>query len=83
MSCMCNRVNASRPRNHRTLHTLRLIASAVTCGSFACDGHRAQTRTQQLNVKFMHIHFKVNVSFLGTKKGTSHCLEAALLKSTD
>lgn len=22
---------------------------------------------QQLHVKFMHIHFKVNVSFLGTK----------------
>ncbi len=44
------------------------------CKLFACTCVRLlrwqclRTQTQQLNVKFMHIHFKVNVSFLGTHK---------------
>lgn len=52
------------------------------CGYFT-DSVERKHKMQQLNVKFMHIHFKVNVSFLGTKKGTSHCLKAVLLKSSD
>lgn len=39
-----------------------------------------QKQTQQLNVKFMHTHFKVNVSFLGTKKRDKSSPEGSAVK---
>lgn len=63
MMCVRFDLCASHPYTH---FCTWLIVCAHSCGLLRRQCLR--TQTQQLNVKFMHIHFKVNVSFLGTKK---------------